>query len=212
ISNGGASASLQFNCTINSLGELTWTGDANGTYAATSYDFQSAISPSILACPTTTGVNVVQWAPGPPNSNTDAIPVSTFGSNQAASIFALEGGTSVWERHDPSLNTWTNGVNPLPAANGPGAALVYDGQGFTNGFAYALRGNNTTGFARYALNVTPPGSGTWSARAATPGNVGAGGALTAVTTSGVVSIYALQGGGSTAFWRYNPASNTWTTL
>jgi hypothetical protein len=104
-----------------------------------------------------------------------------------------------------SRNQWIPGPG-LPAPPGPGAALAQL-QGL--GRIYLLAGGGTTGF--WMLDWT----GQWTALASTPGPVGAGGALVGInygTQSQKYVLYALQGGGSSAVWRFDVATNTWSHL
>lgn len=138
------------------------------------------------------------------------------------SIYAFRGGgTNAFWRYQISTNTWnpspgispaiTGGVPaPAPAAIGAGGSLVC----ITGDFIYAFRGGGTTDFWRYQIsaNVWNPAPGASPAIVgglpARPGAaVGEGGSLANVGGS---FIYALLGGGSTDFWFYDVARNTWT--
>jgi uncharacterized repeat protein (TIGR01451 family) len=207
-----STANLTFTCTIGSTSEITWDGDASGTYASQPYDFPTGTSPSVLGVPTTTGTNVVQWIPTLNTSNTEAVPSVSFSAGTGPGLFAFNGSTAIWERYDIPSNAWitspTGLTNNLPAASGAGAALVYDGNTYANGYIYGLRGAGTNTFWRYKLSNGTGGS--WSALppAAAPWNVGAGGALARLGNF----IYALQGNSTTGFARYDTTTNTWTTL
>ena len=213
VAKGGGTATITFTCTVGSLGEIAWDGDASGTYADptlgnVAYDFATATSPSILGVQTATGTNVVQWTPGVPNSNDDPVDVLSVGSQAGPGVMALEGGTAVWERYDIANNAWINGTNNLPAADGTGAALAYDGKGFTAGAVYALRGGTQTNFYKYALNATPAYGGAWTTLTSAPATIGAGGALVYLNNF----VYALRGGTTTTFYRYDTAGNSWATM
>jgi LPXTG-site transpeptidase (sortase) family protein len=206
VAKNNGTATFTYTCTIASLGELTWDGNARGTYNGSSYEFSTATSSSVLGVPTTTGSNVVSWRPIT-NTNTPAAPSSAFAAGTGAGLFAFNGSTALWERYDILGNTWITSPNNLPAATADGAALVYDGGGYANGYVYGLRGGSTT-FWRYKLSNGT--TGTWAAvpPAAAPFTIGAGGALTKLGNY----IYALQGGTTTGFARYDITTNTWTTL
>jgi hypothetical protein len=134
------------------------------------------------------------------------------------SVFALRGGgTSDFWQYGISQNKWTvlsqtpapwitgPGIPPFPAAIGPGASLA---QLQHIGRIYALRGGGTSDF--YQLQ-----SGRWAPLANTPGPVNAGGSLVGInygTRSQRDVLYALQGGSSSAIWRYDVASDTWTQI
>jgi hypothetical protein len=123
-------------------------------------------------------------------------------------IAALRGNNSrdFWCFDIPS-GAWITGpgIPPFPAAIGPGASLA---QLQRIGRIYALRGGGTSDF--YQLQ-----SGRWAPLSNTPGPVNAGGALVGInygTRSQRDVLYALQGGSSSAIWRYDVASDTWTHI
>ncbi len=207
-----STANLTFTCTIRSPGEITWDGDASGTFASNPYDFVTGTSPSVLGVPTTTGTNVVQWKPTLNASNTAAVPSSNLAAGAGPGFFAFNGTTNIWERYDIPYNSWITSpaglTNNLPATAGDGAALVYDGNGYTSGYVYGFRGGGTNTFWRYKLSNGT--AGTWTAvpPAVAPFNVGAGGALARLGGF----LYALQGGVTTGFAKYELATDTWTSL
>jgi len=133
------------------------------------------------------------------------------GGYQDGYIYALRGaGTNAFWRYDIDANSWLARAN-TPDNVKSGGALVW-----LNGYVYALQGDDKTGFWRYnpATNTWTCANGTASPSVAncgttyTPSQVKEGGAL---TTDGTY-IYALQGNkGSSAFWRFNPGTNTWDT-
>jgi|GEM_PF-473423 len=103
---------------------------------------------------------------------------------------------------------WTQLANS-PQTVGGGAALAMI-PGDTNNI-YALGGEYTKNFWRYNI----PGN-TWSSTAAdnvttlaqTPEVIENGGTL---ATDGT-NLFATRGGGQRVFWKYNVATNTWSTL
>jgi predicted CXXCH cytochrome family protein len=126
-------------------------------------------------------------------------------------IFAFQGGTTAFWRYDISANSWT-AMAAAPAAVGAGASLVW-AQG---DFIYAFRGGGTTAFWRYQIstNTWNPNRGsspaiTGGVPAPAPGAVGAGGNLVCISGD---FIYALRGGGTTDFWRYQISANTWNPV
>ncbi len=128
-------------------------------------------------------------------------------------IYALRGGgTSAFWRYSISGKSWTAmAITPGGAVVGAGGALVATDANTI----YALRGNGSLNFWRYSIAGTNPN--TWNTPVATDpadlpaGNtIGAGGAL-AYPGSGD-SIYALQGGGNSAFWRYSISGKSWAAM
>lgn len=118
-------------------------------------------------------------------------------------IAALRGSnTKDFWQFNIAENRWCAGPS-TPARVGPGGAIA---QLQRSGKIYALRGNGTTEF--WSLE-----NGQWKTLASTPGAVGTGGGLVGInygTHSQRDVLYALQGGGSTALWKYDVATNTWT--
>jgi hypothetical protein len=115
------------------------------------------------------------------------------------------GSTSDFWCYSIGQNQWVAGP-PLPAPVGPGASLAQL-QGL--GRIYLLGGGGTTGF--WMLDWT--GTGQWTALASTPGPVGPGGSLAGVNfafSGQPYVLYALQGGGSSAVWKYDPTTNSWS--
>ena len=114
-------------------------------------------------------------------------------------IYAFQGGSAAFWRHDVPFNSWTPVAN-APAAVGVGGALTYDGAMYI----YAFRGNNRTTFWRYDTTLN-----TWAVRAVAPATVAAGGAL---TYDGARYIYAFRGGNNATFWRYDTVANNWLAM
>ncbi len=166
----------------------------------------------MLGVPTSTGTNVVQWIPTLNNTNTEAVPSTSFVAGIGPGLFTFNGSTNIWERYDIQINAWITSpsgiTNNLPAATGAGAALVYDGGGYANGYVYGLRGGGTNTFWRYKLSDGTPEPGARCPLPTAPWTVGAGGALAKLGSY----IYALEGNSTTGFARYDPASDTWATL
>ncbi len=94
-----------------------------------------------------------------------------------------------------------------------GGALVgaFDA-GANEHYVYALRGNNTPDFYRFSVTANS-GFGGWTKMADAPGNVYYGSDLAYDSSVDSAGIYATQGntGSTSGFWRYDIASNTWTT-
>jgi hypothetical protein len=123
-------------------------------------------------------------------------------------IAALRGGNSrdFW-CFDIESSVWVTGqgVPPAPGAIGSGGSLAQM-QGL--GSIYALPGGGTSDFFQLK-------NSTWTQLSHTPGPVNAGGALVGInfgTRSQREVLYALQGGRSSAIWKYDVASDTWTQI
>lgn len=116
-------------------------------------------------------------------------------------LAAIRGGntTDFWE-FNIDENRWCAGT-ATPAPVGPGGAIA---QLQRIDQIYVLRGNGTTDFWSFKNSQ-------WKALASAPGPVGAGGGLVGINygSQGDV-LYAVQGGGSSAVWRYDVATNTWS--
>jgi hypothetical protein len=127
----------------------------------------------------------------------------TFGFSGNGTVDFLQAGSNrLWSRD--STDWWT--IHTLPGPVGTGAALVRR----FNDCDYGFLGNGTTTFFKAgafcgaaALVLAPA-----------PFVPGPGAALT--TTTGVTGfpsdVWALAGGGSREFWRFNVAQNNWTRL
>jgi hypothetical protein len=99
-------------------------------------------------------------------------------------------------------NRWCVGPD-TPDRVGPGGAIA---QLQRLGAIYVLRGNGTADFWSFD-------DGQWKKLADAPGPVNAGGGLVGInygTRSQRDVLYALQGGGSRAVWKYDVDTNTWT--
>jgi hypothetical protein len=126
-----------------------------------------------------------------------------FGRSGSGTLDILEAGSNrLWSRD--GTDWWS--VYTLPGQIGVGAALVQR----TNDCDYGFLGNGTTTFFKagsaFCNGVT--------VLAPAPFVPGPGAAL--ATTIGVTGfpsdVWALAGGGSREFWRYNVAENSWTRL
>ncbi|HET9768123.1 MAG TPA: C25 family cysteine peptidase [Thermoanaerobaculia bacterium] len=195
--NNNASTTVTYTCTVNSIGETSFTASASESQGY----FGTAISNSVLVTPTLNATGqVVTWRMG---SNTAASPGADLVAGGGPGVFALQGNnqTAFW-RYEILNNTWAAQAATTGNVN-QGGALVYDGGGNANGFIYQLQGNNATGFRRYRISTN-----TWASLAVAPASVRQGGALTFL--GGLV--YALRGNNTSTFWSYNPGTNAWTTL
>lgn len=119
-------------------------------------------------------------------------------------LYALQGDTKkgFWRCNATTSGTagscdtsWTL-LTEIPVNVGWGGSLTRIGN-----YIYAMQGDGKRGFYRYSIT-----DNSWTAMAITPANVGDGGALTNDGTY----VYALQGK-TLAFWRYDPAKNSWTS-
>ncbi len=105
-------------------------------------------------------------------------------------------------RYNIATDTWQS-VASSPSAIGTAAALASDGLGTL----YALNSQQSKAFHRYA-----PARG-WERLADAPAPAGREGIALAVhRTSNGVTIYALRGGYTSGFWRYDPARDVWDVL
>ena len=120
-------------------------------------------------------------------------------------VAALRGAnTSDFWMFDIRENRWCKAPD-TPAPIGPGGAIA---QLQRFGEIYALRGNGTRDFWKIDEQV-----GVWVRLADTPGPANAGGSLIGInygTQSQRDVLYALQGGGSTAVWKYDVATDSWS--
>ncbi len=131
-------------------------------------------------------------------------------------VFALLGGGNKFARYSVSGNSWTAMVT-TPSNVKKGGSLTTDGT-----YLYALRGDRQKSFWRCnattndVAGACSGASGSWTALANTPGNVGWGGALVRLGNY----VYATQGDGKTGFWRCNftttgsagSCDTSWSTL
>lgn len=128
------------------------------------------------------------------------------GSNRfSLAVLRGDNSTDFWI-FDINANRWC--ARPgTPAPVGPGGAIA---QLQRFGKIYALRGGGTTNF--WSFDSNDP-NGVWRPLADTPGPVNAGGGLVGInygTHSQRDVLYAVQGGGSTAIWKYDVATDKWT--
>jgi hypothetical protein len=118
-------------------------------------------------------------------------------------LAALRGGnTQDFWLYDIKTNRWCEGPD-TPAPVGAGGAIA---QLQNHGHIYVLRGGGTADFWKFD-------DGFWTKMADAPGLVNAGGGLAGDNSGGgPYNLFALQGGGSTAVWTYNIATNKWSHL
>jgi hypothetical protein len=120
-------------------------------------------------------------------------------------LATLRGGnTKDFWLFDIKTNRWCVGPN-TPAPVGAGGAIA---QTQNSGRIYAFRGGATADFWKFE-------DGIWSKLVDAPGPVQAGGGLVGInhgTKSQKRYLYALQGGGSTAVWKFDLSSETWSHL
>ncbi len=106
-------------------------------------------------------------------------------------------------RYDIAADAWQS-VASSPSAIGAAAALAGDGLGTL----YVLSSRQSAVFHRY----TPAGG--WERLADAPAPAGREGTALAMVrrAGGGVTIYALRGGYTSDFWRYDPARDAWEVL
>jgi predicted CXXCH cytochrome family protein len=120
-------------------------------------------------------------------------------------LYATVGKTGVKTyQYRISTDTWSDAnAADLPLPTASSADLCWTG----GSYIYAIRGAGTNSVYRGTIDANGAIVG-WISVAAPPANFGAGAEL---TWDGGKYIYAFQGG-STAFWRYNTVTNTWTPM
>ncbi len=102
--------------------------------------------------------------------------------------------------YDISTDTWSLEVaDDLPVASNVGSAFVYDG----SRYLYWTRGNSN-GFYRYDTQASA--GSRWSQLSNTPASIGNGGDLSYRNGN----IYALRGGNTLSFYRYDVGAGTWS--
>ncbi|HWC95990.1 MAG TPA: hypothetical protein VG456_04555 [Candidatus Sulfopaludibacter sp.] len=148
--------------------------------------------------------------PAPVGSGSAMVEAASCGVINSGSLFQVAairgGGTSDFWCFDITGNTWlTAGIPALPSPVGPGGSLA---QLQRLGQIFVLRGGGSSDF--WTLRA-----GAWVQLAATPGPVDEGGSLVGInygTASHRDELFALQGGGSGAVWKYDVSSNVWTQV
>ena len=151
-----------------------------------------------------------EWAnlpdtPAPVGDGGGIVEVFSFDLCQPGRFFigAIRGSntTDFWQFNIDENTWWTGPSTPAPV--GPGGAIA---QLQRIGQIYVLRGNGTTDF--WSLKNRQ-----WTMLANTPGPINVGGGLVGInygTRSQRDVLYAVQGGGSRAVWKYDVDTNTWT--
>lgn len=104
-------------------------------------------------------------------------------------------------QYDIATDTWTDMSSDVPPYTvGAGASMTFDG----SRYIYLIPGNGSTGLARYD---TQGDSGSrWATRAVSPGTFSYGAEIR--YKNGY--IYALRGGNTLPFYRYDVSANTWS--
>ena len=131
-------------------------------------------------------------------------------------LYAFQGSSTSFWRYSTLDNTWET-LAGAPWSTGQGAALAYDG----GNYIYALQGGGTNTFMRYDIAANTwdySGSGTGEV-APLPGLVSYGGDLVFYglwdydgDNDDEPLFYAVGGGGSTSFWRYDALGDGWENL
>ncbi len=119
-------------------------------------------------------------------------------------IYAIgQANNTGFYQYDIATDVWSEiTTDPLTAAPGAGASLVYDG----SQYIYYARGASTTSFYRYDTSAVA--GARWSTLTGAPGTLLTGADL--VYKSG--NIYTARGGATTTFYRYSVSGGTWSTM
>ncbi|MDD5509453.1 MAG: hypothetical protein PHI12_01385 [Dehalococcoidales bacterium] len=117
-----------------------------------------------------------------------------------AYIYALQGNSSTgfWQ-YDVAANSWT-AMAPTPANVTAGGALAWDG----GNYLYAFQGGST---AFWCYDIS---GNSWTTMTSAPGSIGYGGALGYRSEN--KSVYALRGGNTTYFYRFDTTTGTWINI
>ena len=116
----------------------------------------------------------------------------------AGKFYVLVGGSTTFQKYDPSNTTWTT-LAVVPGTVASGGAIVR----YNSDTLFVIQGGST-GFYKYVISEN-----TWYSMANMPATTGAGGSL-AYPGSGDY-IYAFRGGNTNTFWRYSVLGNSWAT-
>jgi hypothetical protein len=141
--------------------------------------------------------------------------------NDTGFVFAFKGnGTGEFYRYNPITNAWVS-RDTIPLRNRvskkklvkKGAALAMT----VAGRVYATKGNNCYDFWEYTPGVGGLGAGVWVQKADVPTGsraVREGTGLAAIRDglSNADYLYLLKGSGTSEFYRYDVAGNSWATL
>ncbi len=134
----------------------------------------------------------------------------------SGSFYILAGGSATnFQKFTPSTNTWTD-LADAPATIGSGASIIKKDANTL----YVLRGGNNTDFWKYDITTDtwfafPLGKKDDETPFSQDGTAqGAGNRIVKVNNavSGDPEFYITAGGTTKTFEKYNPTTNTWTTL
>ena len=84
IPDNNTPVNITFTCTIASYGEISWDGNASGTFAAADTTSRRRTSATLLGVPTTTGTKIVKWTGMATDTNTPAVPSASFAPGNGA--------------------------------------------------------------------------------------------------------------------------------
>jgi len=159
------------------------------------------------------------------NSTSTSIISQNSGNTMAevnGKLYVIQGGTTKFQVFDPTANTWTN-LTDLPMVSGAGSSIVK----IDNNTLYIYRGGGFNDFWKYTIDADTAvagNQGSW-----TSFNIGkrddgapfsqngtsqtAGSNITKANNpiTGLPEFY-FNVGNSTTFEKFNPATNTWTSL
>jgi hypothetical protein len=152
------------------------------------------------------------------NSWSSLVASGTFGTNSTTAIgpdgkiWAYQvNGYGNYKLYMYNGSAWDERANLITYGTehaGPGAAIVTS----SSGQPYMMQGNNSAYFYIYwGPNVGFP-DGYWNYHNSLPGAVGAGGSIVDVSTSSGEYFYALRGGGTTDFYRFDFSTGTWSAM
>ncbi|MFH2097495.1 MAG: hypothetical protein ABII24_03050 [bacterium] len=137
------------------------------------------------------------------------IPNGSQCADASGCVFALVGnGSTEFLRYDVGADSWTSLTAYGGTGVGYGGAMVWNG----GDYIFAYRSNNSTEFYRYSISV-----GTWTSRSSPAYAFNHGSAAVFVANGTYCDdvsgcIYALRGGSTSQFLRYDVGANTWTNL
>lgn len=126
----------------------------------------------------------------------------TTGPNGAQYLMVPMSGQCHFMRYDIDVRQYITLTRP-PVGCGSGLQIVFDQQKTI----YYLPGNTSERLFAYDTETD-----TWGERASVPAQVGSGASAVYATQGAGRYLYAFRGFGSTSFWRYDIAQNSWSSL